>query len=739
MNIPGYRVLETLEKDSNVESFLAWSSMHNRCRVQIFDLQAHDPSFRVKFDRLVDRYRTANLVGMERIIEHGVVDDRCFVVFESVPDEETLEHKTAIGITLIELTDAMEKVAKLLDSVYESGLVYGVLTPARVFAHVDRSISLKDVFYANLLGECNVDRTQSSLLYFSPEQCLNSKATLDGDLYSLGMMAYESLIGDLPWRQTDPFSVRRATQSVPTLPKRYLTWEPVLERLLSYEAGSRYQDLDEFLNDVGELRDGLDDAVLTSALVADDEIHDVVHGLEEEQEALQETIRRQETRNYFVRALMIVLPLLAIFALIYLPQTDRTQIWLSEIGIGEHPNLQSARQTAAALRADPNQSFQAIIGAFDAVLQYAPNDGEAESAKVLVKQAWENSIQLSLDRNELDRAQSRVNEILNVYPEDEVGTELFNRIQQRRQANDLLSDAEAHFDERGYEGTTATTVINLYKEAARLYPENDISAERLNGYASYFATLSINAAGGGEVSQAMDYLTKARIANAEHPLLAEARDALSAAETLQAEIDSMLTLAGQLRSSGNLIMPTNNNAAALYQQVLSIDIENVIAFQGLEAINTEVIDEFKDLIQEKEFASANEMLDAAIEVGLSSTTIDALKLELNTGLSQTAIAAGLVQDASSLYALGYITEPPENNAVSILRQALRYDPNNADALSLLQQCSARLARVAQDAHRVGFRDQAELYLELALFVSPNKTELQVLQESWRQAESDSTE
>lgn len=739
MNIPGYRVLETLEKDSYVESFFAWSSLHNRCRVQIFDLKAHDASLRFKFDRLVDLYRNANLVDLERVIEQGIVGDRCYVVFDSKHDEETLRQKTAAGITLIELTEAMEAIAKLLNSVYEAGLVYGLLTPARVLVRPDRSIYLKDVFYANLLEECNIDRSQASLLYGSPEQCMNSTVSLDGDLYSLGMMTYESLIGELPWRQADSFSVRRATQPVPTLPKRFNTWEPVLERLLGYEQVARYQDLEEFNTDIDELRDKVDDAVLTSALVADDEIHDVVHGLEEEQEELQVTIRRQETRNYFVRALMIVLPLLAIIALLYLPQTDRTQVWLSEIGIGEHPNLQSARQTAAALRADPNQSFQAIIGAFDSVLQYAPNDSEAESAKVLVKQGWENSIQLSLDRNELDRAQNRVNEILNVYPEDEAGTELFNRIQQRRQANDLLSDAEAHFDERGYEATTATTVINLYKEAARLYPENDISADRLNGYASYFATLSINAAGGGEVSQAMDYLTKARIANAEHPLLAEAREALSAAETLQAEIDSMLTLAGQLRSSGNLIMPTNNNAAALYQQVLSIDIENVIAFQGLEAINTEVIDEFKDLIQDKEFAFANEMLDAAIEVGLSSTTIDALKLELNTGLSQTAIAAGLVQDASSLYALGYITEPPENNAVSILRQALRFDPNNADALSLLQQCSARLARVAQDAHRAGFRDQAELYLELALFVSPNKTELQVLQESWRQAESDATE
>lgn len=739
MNIPGYRVLEVLETDSLVESFLAWSSLHNRCRVQVFDLSEQDGSFRFKLERLVDRYRSANLVGLERIIEQGVVDQKCYVVFDSKHDEETLAQKNTAGITLIELTEVMQTVGGFLGSVYEAGLVYGVLTPHRVVMRSDRSIYLKDVFYTNLLNECNVDRTQSSMLYASPEQCLNSIVSLDGDLYSLGMMTYESITGDLPWRQSDPFSVRRATQSAPSLPKRYNTWEPVLERLLSYEASSRYQNLEDFSNDIDQLRENADDAVLTSALVADDEIHDVVHGLEEEQEELQETIRRQETRNYFVRVLMIVLPLLAIIALIYLPQTDRTQIWLSEIGIGEHPNLQSARQTAAALRADPNQSFQAIIGAFDAVLQYAPNDAEAESAKVLVKQSWENSIQLSLDRNELDRAQSRVNEILNVYPDDATGTALFTRIQQRRQANDLLSDAEAHFDERGYEATTATTVINLYKEAARLYPENEISADRLNGYASYFATLSINAAGGGEVSQAMDYLTKARIANAEHPLLADAREALSAAETLQAEIDSMLTLAGQLRSSGNLIMPTNNNAAALYQQVLSIDIENVIAVQGLEAINTEVIDEFKDLIQEKEFASANEMLDAAIEVGLSSTTVDALKVELNTGLSQTAIAAELVQDASSLYALGYITEPPENNAVAILRQALRYDPNNADALSLLQQCSARLARVAQDAHRAGFRNQAELYLELALFVSPNKTELQILQESWRQAESDSTE
>lgn len=735
MNIPGYRLLETLEKDSYVESSLSLSSLHNRCRIQIFDLEKQDTLFHAKFEKLVDRYRSANLHDVEQIIEHGVIGNRCYVVFEAREDGTTLETQFARGITLHDLVDAMRAVAKHLSSVYEAGFVYGALTPDRIGVRSDRSIYLKDVFCANLLTKCNLDHWHASILYHSPEQCLKSEVTLNGDLYSLGVVAFESLVGDLPWRQEDAFTVRRETQPVPGLPNRYKACEPVLTRLLEYEVSDRYRDLEDFFSDLDDVRAIVANAVLTSALVADDEIHDVVQGLEEEQEELQETIRRQETRNYFVKALMIVVPIFAIVALIYVPQTDRTQIWLSEIGIGEHPNLQLARQTAAALRADPNQSFQAIIGAFDDVLQYAPNDLEAESAKVLVKQSWEDSIRLSLDRNELDRAQSRVNEILNVYPDDETGTDLFNRIQQRRQANDLISDAEAHFNERGYEATTATTVINLYKEAARLYPENDISADRLNGYASYFATLSINAAGSGEVSQAMDYLTKARIANAEHPLLADARDALSAAESLQAEIDSMLTLASQLRSSGNLIMPTNNNAAALYQQVLSIDVENVIAVQGLDAINAEVIDDFKDLIQAKEFASANEILDAAIEVGLTSLTIDALKQELNTGLSQTAIATGLVQDANNLYVLGYITEPPENNAVSILRQALRYDPNNADALRLLQQCSARLARVAQDAHRAGFRTQAELYLELALFVSPNKTELQVLQESWRQADN----
>ena len=734
MDILDYVIQDEVGSGPHFVTYRATTPQNEAVRLQIYEMNEFDQQTRASAAELAKVYQEADIIGLETLVDYGELGNRFYVAFRCDPEETSLDQKVVHGVEISELLEVTRFVAQTLSHLYELGFSYGALQPKNVVVRSDRSICLRSVFESCLLRDIFHSKLDIPYEYQSPEQVGQQQIGLQGDWYALGLITYECLIGSLPWIQHDANSIRTSSQGVPPLPKRFRDWEILFRNLLAYDPQNRYQSVQELSKKLDSLRSTIQQAVLTSAIVEDDEISAVVHGLQEEQEERQESRRREVKRNIYVRIASVFVPIAVLVLLIYLPQTSTIQIWMSEMGIGEHPNLQSARETAAALRVDPNQSFQAIIGAYDDVLKYAPSDSEALAAKALVKQAWEDSVILSLDRNELDLALSRLNEVISVYPDDETGTVLFNRIQQRRQALGLLSDAEALFNSTGFQSDSATTVINLYKEVESLYPDNQVTTDRLNGFATYFANLSIEAAEQGEISQAMDFVRNADIANPDHVLLATAREALSAAETLQAEIDAMLKSARELHSSGNLIMPTMNNAASIYQQVLSTDVENSIARQGLETINAQVLADFRTVMAAKDFAMANEILEAAIEVGLASTTIGELRNELDEGLRQTAVAAGMVQEAKALYTLGYVTEPAEKNAVTILREALRFDPNNNEAVNLLQQCSARLARVAQDAHEAGFRDQAELYLELALFVTPNKLELSELQESWQRTD-----
>ena len=84
-----------------------------------------------------------------------------------------------------------------------------------------------------------------------------------------------------------------------------------------------------------------------------------------------------------------------------------------------------------------------------------------------------------------------------------------------------------------------------------------------------------------------------------------------------------------------------------------------------------------------------------------------------------------------MLAQGFITEPQEASAVSLLRDIQRLDPDNARAAELLEQAALRLAEVAQEAFDAGLHGEARHYLDLALTVQPDEAQWRVLRQSWQ--------
>ena len=109
-----------------------------------------------------------------------------------------------------------------------------------------------------------------------------------------------------------------------------------------------------------------------------------------------------------------------------------------------------------------------------------------------------------------------------------------------------------------------------------------------------------------------------------------------------------------------------------------------------------------------------------------------LEIRTRLGARLTALAAidGNLLEARALLRQGFVTEPPEQNAVSLLREVERLDPGNEQAQVLLAQAAARLVEVAKEARAAGLSEEARQYLDLALTVTPDAPQWRTLRESW---------
>ncbi|MDC8014565.1 serine/threonine-protein kinase [Tahibacter soli] len=261
IDIPRYALLQPLGKGRFAEVWLAEHRLNKR-RVAIKILNesrgdAFDPyAAFVREAEVLAGFDTPDIV---RIYDNGPVDSRHYIVMEYVPGG-TLETQMSHGpFEPARTIDCISRIALALDIAHQNGIVHRDLKPANVLMRDATTPVLTDFGISRVLQRTTVPGTSfaGTPLYMSPEQIAGE--TVDGrsDLYALGLILFELLVGSPPhggsWNE---IAVRRCVGGPTALPPAFAAFQAVLDRLLARQPHERYARGAHVARDLAAIRKG---------------------------------------------------------------------------------------------------------------------------------------------------------------------------------------------------------------------------------------------------------------------------------------------------------------------------------------------------------------------------------------------------------------------------------------------------------------------------------------------------
>jgi serine/threonine protein kinase len=158
---------------------------------------------RARFEQEAQVAAALNHPNIVTVYEIGEHDEQVFMAMEYV-DGQTLKEKIAFHpLPLTEVLEITEKICEGLGAAHKAGIIHRDIKPQNILVDKNNHIKILDFGLAKLKGVSPLTKEASTLgtvNYMSPEQAKGKEVDQRTDIWSLGVVLYEMLTGELPFK-----------------------------------------------------------------------------------------------------------------------------------------------------------------------------------------------------------------------------------------------------------------------------------------------------------------------------------------------------------------------------------------------------------------------------------------------------------------------------------------------------------------------------------------------------------
>lgn len=257
-----YEIIKNIGEGGMANVYLAYDTILDR-KVAIKVLRgdlSNDEKFVRRFQREALSASSLSHPSVVEIYDVGEDNGTFYIVMEYV-EGKTLKQliKKRGSLTLSESIDIMLQVTDGISHAHDSYIIHRDLKPQNIMIKDDGMIKIMDFGIAMALNSTQLTQTNSvmgSVHYLPPEQASGKGCTIRSDIYSMGIVFYELLTGNLPFKgenaveialkqMRDPIpSIRKKNSSIPQ------SVENVILKATAKNPKNRYSDAKEMHADL---------------------------------------------------------------------------------------------------------------------------------------------------------------------------------------------------------------------------------------------------------------------------------------------------------------------------------------------------------------------------------------------------------------------------------------------------------------------------------------------------------